>query len=415
MAMPARLEIDMHWLAAFVLAILCFTSASLAGEEAPDLADWRAVETKARGQTVYWNAWAGEPSINAYIAWAGRKVLERHGVKVEHVKLSDTAEAVTKVIAEKAAGRTSGGSVDLIWINGANFAALKAKSLLHGPWVQWLPNYGLLDLNSKAAVLTRDFGIATEGYEMPWDLAQLVFYYDSARVGSPPRSSEEWLSYARANPGRLTYPDVQNFLGATFIKQLLMSLAPDASVLFKAPSDEEFARATAPLWLYFDELNPLLWRRGKVFPANSAELRQLLADGEVDVAFSFNPSEASLAISRGELPDTVRSYVLEGGTIGNASFLAVPFNARSKEGAMVLANFLLSPEAQARKQDPTVWGGHTVLSLAKLDTSERELFKTLKPGVASLSPADLGPALPEPHADWMLRLRDMWLQRYAAQ
>ncbi len=405
----------MHRLAAFVFAIVCFSCASMAGDDAPDLSDWSAVEKKARGQTVYWNAWAGEPSINAYIVWAGKQVLDRHGVTVEHVKLSDTAEAVAKVIAEKAAGRTSGGSVDLIWINGANFAAMKERGLLYGPWAQWLPNYRLLDLENKAAVLSRDFSVPTEGYEAPWDLAQLVFYYDAARVKSPPRSAEEWLSYARANPGRLTYPDVQNFLGATFIKQLLVALAPDASALSASPGDAEFARLTAPLWHYLDELNPLLWRRGKVFPANSAELRQLLADREVDIAFSFNPSEASLAISRGELPDTVRSYVLDGGTIGNASFLAIPYNSRSKEGAMVVANFLLSPEAQARKQDPTVWGGHTVLSLAKLDSSERELFKTLKPGIAGLSPADLGPALPEPHADWMLRLRDMWLQRYASQ
>jgi putative thiamine transport system substrate-binding protein len=406
------LEIGMHRLAAFVIAIICFSGASLAGENAPDLSDWSAVEAKARGQTVYWNAWAGEPSINAYIVWAGKQVLQRHGVRIEHVKLSDTAEAVAKVIAEKAAGRTSGGSVDLIWINGANFAAMKQRGLLYGPWARWLPNYRLLDLENKAPVLSRDFGVPTEGYEAPWDLAQLVFYYDSARVASPPRSAEEWLSYARANPGRLAYPDVQNFLGATFVKQLLIALAPDASALFSSPSDAVFARTTAPLWPYLDALNPLLWRRGKVFPANSAELRQILADGEIDVAFSFNPSEASLAISRRELSETVRSYVFDGGTIGNASFLAIPYNSRNKEGAMVVANFLLGADAQARKQDPSVWGGHTVLSVAKLDSSERELFKTLKPG---LSPADLGPALPEPHADWMLRLRDMWLQRYASQ
>src|SRR5262245_4297851 len=34
-----------------------------------DDAAWAAIVTKARGQTVYWNAWGGDPRINAYIQW----------------------------------------------------------------------------------------------------------------------------------------------------------------------------------------------------------------------------------------------------------------------------------------------------------------------------------------------------------
>ena len=396
----------------FILAFLLF--ALPASADSPNLNDWKSIEAKARGQTVYWNAWAGEKSINAYIAWAGKQVRKRYGVEVEHVKLSDTAEAVSKVIAEKAAGRESGGTVDLIWINGPNFVTLKKRGLLFGPWARNLPYYALVDEQEKPA-LARDFAEPTEGYEMPWDMAQLVFYYDGARVKTPPRNAQAFLAYGRANPGRLTYPDVQNFLGATFLKQLLIEVAPARGILLKAPSEDEFANTTKSLWAYLDELNPLLWRQGKAFPANSAELRQLLADNEIDIAFSFNPAEASLAIARKELPQSVRSYVLDGGTIGNASFLAIPFNAANKEGALVLANFLLSPEAQARKQDPAVWGGFSVVSIAKLNRSDRELFDRLKPGAASLSPSELGPALPEPHADWMTRITAMWLERYASQ
>ncbi|HPH13175.1 MAG TPA: hypothetical protein PLC34_05205, partial [Burkholderiaceae bacterium] len=34
-------------------------------------AAWPAIEAKARGQTVYFNAWAGSEQINAYLQWAG--------------------------------------------------------------------------------------------------------------------------------------------------------------------------------------------------------------------------------------------------------------------------------------------------------------------------------------------------------
>ena len=114
------------------LAIILATVFATSGQTAR--ADtWEETVTRARGQTVFWNAWAGDERINDYIAWAGEQVINRYGVKVQHVKLSDTAEAVSRVVAEKAAGRTQGGSVDLIWINGENFASMKENELLFGP------------------------------------------------------------------------------------------------------------------------------------------------------------------------------------------------------------------------------------------------------------------------------------------
>ena len=80
---------------------------------AADPADWSAVLAEARGQTVYWNAWAGEARINDYIAWVGSEVKTRFGIDLVHVKVNDTAEVVARVLAEKSAGKTEGGAVDL--------------------------------------------------------------------------------------------------------------------------------------------------------------------------------------------------------------------------------------------------------------------------------------------------------------
>ena len=98
-----------------------------------DPADWEAVLEKASGETVYWNAWGGSENINAYIDWVGDELRERYGVKLVHVKLDDTANAVTAVLTEKAAGKDANGSIDLIWINGENFASMKQQGLLYGP------------------------------------------------------------------------------------------------------------------------------------------------------------------------------------------------------------------------------------------------------------------------------------------
>ena len=104
-----------------------------------------------------------------------------------------------------------------------------------------------------------------------------------------------------------------------------------------------------------------------------------------------------------------------GGTIGNVHFLAIPFDAEHKAGAMVLANFLLSPEAQARKQDPRVWGSSTVLALDKLPSADRSLFAALELGIATPRPEELGIILPEPHPTWMKRIEQEWLRRYTTR
>ena len=54
-------------------------------------ADWSGTEAEAKGQTVYFNAWAGSEPINAYIGWAAGEMKSRYGITVEHVKITDTA------------------------------------------------------------------------------------------------------------------------------------------------------------------------------------------------------------------------------------------------------------------------------------------------------------------------------------
>ena len=373
--------------------------------------DWQSVLTEAAGQTVYWHAWGGDTKINDFIAWVGAEANTRYGVTIEQVKLASTADAVARVLAEQEAGQSSGGAVDMIWINGENFAAMKNKGLLHGPFADGLPNWPLVDVMGKPAVVT-DFTLASEGYESPWAMAQLVFEYDSARQPSPPKSLAALVEWIKANPGKFTYPQPPDYLGTTFLKQALYGVMPEPAILQSPVDDAIYASATAPLWAMLDEVHPFLWRKAAAFPTNEPAMAQLLADAEIDISFAFNPGRASAEIAAGNLPDTVRTFVLDGGTIGNASFVAIPFNAAHRAGALVVANLLLEPMVQARAQDPAVLGFQTVLNMAALGPEDRARFDNLALGVATLSPADLGPVLLEPHASWMTRISGDWVNRY---
>ncbi|MCC0038677.1 MAG: ABC transporter substrate-binding protein [Brucellaceae bacterium] len=393
-------------------ALLATSFAALSDEPKP--ADWTAVLDEARGETVYWNAWGGSENINAYIEWAGAELSERYGVKVVHVKLEDTASAVATVVAEKAAGKNDAGTVDLIWINGENFASMKRQGLLFSPgWAEQLPNWRYVDIENKPTIRT-DFTVQVEGLESPWGMAKLVFFYDSARTDAAalPTSAQTLLDWAKANPGRFSYPQPPDFIGSSFLKQILSELVADRSVLLEPVVEADFAAVTKPLFDYLDQLHPVMWRSGQAYPQNYPAMKQLLADGELDIIFAFNPAEASSAIANGELPDSVRSFTFPGGTLGNTHFVAIPYNAAAKAGALVLADFLISPEAQVRKQDPKVWGDPTVLAIDKLPADAQASFAELDLGVATLRPDELGPAIDEPHPSWMERLEAEWKRRY---
>lgn len=395
-----------------LLLMLClFLPPGLARADLAGFADWDEVQAQARGQTVYWRAWAGDAQVNRFIVWAAQQLKARYGIDLRHVKEEDPSNVITSILADKAAGRDNGGRTDLLWINGANFAALKQRQLLYGPFAESLPNFRLVDTEAKPTTV-RDFTIPTEGYESPWGMALLTFYWDSARAEQPPRRLAELPAWAKAHPGRFTYPAPPDFTGTTFLKQAMSLLIEDRALLQAPPVDADFAGVTAPLWAWLDALHPLLWRQGRAFPPNYPRLRQLVEDGEVTLAFSFNPAEATSAIAQGLLPASVRAFIPEEGSIGNTHFVAIPWNAANRAGALVVANFLLSPEAQLRKADPTLWGDPTVLALDRLAPNDWARFM-VQQGAAMPSPQEMARVLPEPHPDWAARLEAEWRRRYA--
>ncbi|MCB1507951.1 MAG: ABC transporter substrate-binding protein [Hyphomicrobiaceae bacterium] len=401
-------------LAAAALGLAAFAGAARA-EGGPDLSDFAAIEAAARGQTVYFHAWSGAPNINAYIEWVGDVVEERYGIELVHVPVTDTANVVGIIVAEDAAGRREGGSVDLVWINGENFVALKRAGLLLAPdgegWAQRLPSYAFVDTEGNPTT-TIDFTEPTEGLEAPWGTVQLSFYYDSAEGLERPADVEALAAFIEANPGRFTYPQPPNFLGTTFLKQVLAGLIDDPQRLQAPLAPEDAAEALAPLFAWLDRVHPHLWRSGRAFPADQVAMAQLFSDSEIAIGFAFNPAAASAAVLRGEFPETTRSFVFAGGTLANSHFVTIPFNASAPEAALVVANFLMSPEAQLEKQNPEGWGDFTVLDVTRLDAQTRAAFEALDLGPATLAPSDFGQAIPEPHASWGEAIERLWAEHY---
>ncbi len=372
-----------------------------------DTQTWDEIVAKAKGQTVDWFMYGGSPSANGYVnGVVAPRVKELYDVTLRQVPITDISEVVGKLLVEKQAGKTD-GEADLLWINGENFRTGKRNGLLYGPFADVLPNQTLV--NWERASVQNDFGEPVEGLESPYGSAQVVFAYDTARFDAPPATISDLLTWIKANPGRFSYPAPPDFTGSVFIRHVFYHVAGDAAIWQGEFDEAAFEDAAAKTYAVLQKLAPYLWRKGETYPESPVRLAQLFADGEVDFAINYNPSDASKKIHDGLYPDTVRTFVFEEGTIANTHFVAIPFNASDKEGAMVVANFLLSPEAQYAKADPGVWGDLPAIDPTRLSAEWQQKFADLPRGIATLPDNVLQQhQLPEPPSEILIRLEKGW-------
>ena len=378
--------------AALVATLLVLAAACGGGSSSSDAAaglppEWAEVQERAAGQTVRWWMYGGDARVNAYVRDHVIPAAAERGVTLEQVPVEDTGDAVQRVIAEREAGRESGGAVDLIWINGENFALGAQSGLWLEDWAGRLPNAALIDGDDPSIAV--DFGVPVEGRESPWSRAAFVFAHDPGRLPVPPRTAAGLLDYARANRGRVAYPAPPDFTGSAFVRLLVQELGEDEAIAA------------------LREVRPALYGGGRSLPKSEAELNRLFGDGQVDVAMSYDPGFVLSGVRAGIFPTRARPFALER-TLVNTSYVTIPANAANREGAAVIADLLLSPELQAIKADPDVLGIPTVLDPTRLDRDDRA---ALAPDDASpylLGPDDLGAPLAELPASEVSRLEERW-------
>jgi putative spermidine/putrescine transport system substrate-binding protein len=370
--------------------------------------NWADIVTEAKGQTVNWYMWGGQENINTWVTgFVAESVKKQYGVTLNMVPIADTVEAVNKVLGEKEAGQDTDGSVDLIWINGENFRTLRQADLLYGPWVHYLPNTRYVNWDDPS--VNSDLGLPVNGYESPYGKAQFVMIYDSAKVAQPPATIDGLIAWIKANPGKFTYPAPPDFTGTAFVMHMCYSAAGGHEQFLRdfdqALFDDKFARC----WDTLNEIEPSLWREGQTYPESHARQQDLFANGEVYFDMAYNPAEASSLVESGKFPKTTRTFVFDSGTIANTHYVAIPYNSPHKAGAMVVANFLLSPEAQHSKAGPANWGDFPAIEVSRLPESWQQQFAALPRGVATLPDKTLAAKrLPELQATWRVAAEKAW-------
>lgn len=377
-------------------------------EPPPGFADWDAILEAAQGQTVNFYMWGGSDLINSWVTgYVADTVQERYGVTVNMVPVADSPEYVNKVLGEQQAGRDEDGSVDLVWINGENYRTMRQADLLYGPFAEYLPNS--IYVNWDDPSVANDFGLGVDGYESPYGKAQFVMIYDSAKVENPPTTVDGLLEWIEQNPGLFTYPAPPDFTGSAFVRHICYDAVGGYEALLGEFDQVLFDETLPDCWEVLNQIEPFLWREGETYPESHTRHQELFANGEVYFDMAYNPAEASSLVENGRYPETTRTFVFEEGTIANTHYVAIPYNSPNKAAAMVVANFLLSPEAQLSKAQPENWGDLPVLDPALMNAEDQAAFAAIPRGVATLSTEALAEnRLPELQAPWLTAIEQGW-------
>ncbi|MGL5055078.1 MAG: ABC transporter substrate-binding protein [Fusobacteriaceae bacterium] len=324
---------------------------------------------KTEEKTVNFYMWGGSHHINNFIdEKVSKSVMEKEGITLKRVPVTDIKESINKLIIEKNAGRKN-GSIDLIWVNGENFKLLKDSKVITKNISSQLKNVALL----KDSAQVKDFGEPILGLEIPWGEAQ--FNFISRTNDIPFKDSETLMQYIKSNPGRFTYPAVTDFTGSAFVRNMAIDILGYENV--EKMTTKELEESLGKVWSYFKEMKPYLWRQGETYPESEGRLDTLLSSGEVDVAMGYTINKVSLKVKTGEFPETAKSFLLDKGTLFNNHYLAIPDNSPNKKAALALIDYLISPEGQLLKQNPENWGDLTVIDLDKLDNKVKAEFNKI--------------------------------------
>lgn len=398
-----------------------FRNTFLAGE-----AEWSSVEARAKEEgevNLYY--YGGIDPLNVWMDRVVAPAMADLGIKLNPVRITATKDAVDLVLAEKNAGKGLGeGSVDLIWLNGENFATLKRQDALFGSFATLLPNSANLEFDPedpRSQLNLRDFGVENGGAEMPWSGDQYVCSYNADRVAAVdvPSTFAEMHTYLKANPGKFTYVKPPHYLGNTFIQEVLYAHNPDGTGAepFQQSRDdisaEELARLITPGFEYLRDIEPVLLdgADGSArYPEDNPSLDGLFLNGEVDFSCTFGLYAVATGLAMGTFPESAQQFIFPENTmIKNKNYLGVPSNTPNPAAAMVLANWMTSVESQATKLQ--IAGQPAGVDDWKLSDADAQTIADASPGFVGVTSEELAlNTAPDTNATLVDVIEATWLE-----
>lgn len=372
------------------------------------ITSFKQAEKKARGKTVTFYGYGGDEKANQWVDEVVTPAMKtKYDVTVKRVPM-DINEILNKLSTEKEAGSKT-GDIDVIWINGENFYTAKQAGLLYGPITNKVDSFEKL-MDTKGHAAKYDFGVKTEGYEVPYGTAQIVFGGDKEKFTAGfPTSTEKLLDYAKANPGKITYTAPPEFTGSAFVRNVICDIVGYEKVEAAPATKAGLYKVIKPGLDYLNTIKPYLWQAGKTYPKTPAELDQMFAAGQVDMTYSYSQMHVAEKRSDQEFKDTTESFLFDKGTIANQNYLAIANTSKEKGAALALINEMTSESAQLKKAEAKYGYSIPPFDPQKLSPAANEQLAALykNQGVPTLQELD-AKQIPEVQAKKIPLIETLW-------
>jgi len=255
-----------------------------------------------------------------------------------------------------------------------------------------IPN---LALTSKAARETP--------YILPYRGSQVLLAYDSAKITAAPKTWPDLVTWIKANPGQFIYgrPDKGGSGKNLVVRAIHEANGRDPSLFtvnnFNA---DDAKKRLAPAWAILNDLQPYLYDKG-AYPAGNNPTLQLYASGTVAMVSAWSDM-ALQGVAQGVLPPTTKLVQLTDlGFCGGYAWSSIPSTTTKTDGVFKLANFMLTPEIQAKMI--TDFGAFPGIEWKHVSPDLAEKYKDI---IASSVPSF-------PDGDWTTALNDGWYANVA--
>jgi len=263
--------------------------------------------------------------------------------------------------------------------------------------------------------VSTDFGVPVNGCESVWQQASSALVYDSAELDpADVASTDALLAWAKANPGRFTYPAPPDFTGSMAVRSLLYAATGGPDALAGEFDEAAYTGATDDFYDQLNTIEPILWRGGETYPTSQDDVEKLFADGQISAYFTYGPGAVGTKVDDGVFPATTREAVPASGNISNHSFLTIPKNAAHRSAAFVLADTLQDPQVQLALFKAT--GIYPGIDITRTSDETRQQFADVPQSPSVLSLVDLSAnAQPELASDYLTRIEKDWTSRVLQQ
>ena len=184
-------------------------------------------------------------------------------------------------------------------------------------------------------------GANVDGYVIPLFQSQTAIAYDSQKVKKVPQTIDELEAWIKANPNQFGYNGVKNGMsGVAMVTAYVYAKTGDYKQLSKGPYDPKLETKWTAILKQLKSL-PVTYTNG-----NQGTLDQLnrgeIAMGPVWVDMFYSD------VANGRMNPNIKLKLLGPGMPGQPMYIVIPAKAAHRADAVKFAQFLASPETQAK-------------------------------------------------------------------